>query len=639
MKKNINLPFETEEYLASIIETSEDAIIGMDLKSNILSWNPAAERIFGYTAEEAQGKNISFIVLAEELYKEDEIKNLIKQNKRSEHFETLRRSKNGRLINISTTISPIKDKVGKIVGYSQIARDITNVRKAERASAYLAAIIESSDDAIISKDLSGYITSWNKSAERIFGYTAEEVIGRHITIIIPTERLSEEDNILKTLKSGKRVDHFETVRRHKDGHLVNVSLTVSPIRDSSNKIVGASKVSRNISDKLRAEKELNETIKKKDEFIANMSHELRTPMNAVIGVANILKRMDEIPEKAKKYIDTLKNSADNMIDLINDLLDFAKIESNTLEIENIEFNLIEAIKKIINLSEIRAQEKKINLYINYSPDLSQNYIGDPLRVSQILTNLITNSIKFTNEGFIQLDVFTEGSEEEETSHVTFKISDTGIGIEKSKLELVFEKFTQADSSITRKYGGSGLGLAIVKSYVEKMRGSIKVESEEGVGTTFFVTLPLKKAGDINFSEEDKINNSSHRLRNKKNILLVEDYEPNIIVAGALLEDAGYNYDIARNGYEAIRKFSQNRYDVILMDIQMHELDGLEATFRIRKMEIEKKLGYTPIVAITAHVKDQDKTKCYNAGMDDFIPKPFDPQILQQKIEKYISIKI
>ena len=212
----------------------------------------------------------------------------MRSGRRIEHFETMRRQKSGKMVNISVTVSPIKNKEGKIIGASKIARDITEIRQAERASAYLGAIIESSDDAIISKDLNGFITSWNKSAERIFGYTEAEVVGRHITILIPTERLPEEDKILTTLRTGNRVDHFETMRRHKDGHLVPVSLTVSPIRNSAGDIVGASKVSRDISDRVAAETALREISRKKDEFLANMSHELRTPMNAVIGLSSLL---------------------------------------------------------------------------------------------------------------------------------------------------------------------------------------------------------------------------------------------------------------------------------------------------------------------------------------------------------------
>jgi CheY-like chemotaxis protein len=217
------------------------------------------------------------------------------------------------------------------------------------------------------------------------------------------------------------------------------------------------------------------------------------------------------------------------------------------------------------------------------------------------------------------------------------VTDTGIGIPADKLDTIFDKFTQADSSITRRYGGSGLGLAIARTCVEKMGGRIDVESQLGVGTTFRVTLPLKNAARHIAAEETPEILPALLLTGKKHVLLVEDYEPNILVAGTMLEQMGYDYEVAGNGIEALRKFSQGHYDVILMDVQMQEMDGLETTRRIRRMENEKALPHTPIVAMTAHVRAQDKNKCLEAGMDDFIPKPFDPLMLSEKMAAYIKV--
>lgn len=626
---------EAYEYLAAIITSSDDAIISKDLKGNITSWNPAAERIFGFEAKETIGKHISLIIPPGSMQDEDYILGQINQGKKVDHFETIRRKKDGSLVNISVTVSPIRNKDGIIIGASKVARDITAIKEAQRASAYLGAIIESSDDAIIAKDLNGFVTSWNKSAERIFGYTAKEMIGRHITLIIPAERLSEEDKILTTLKTGKRIDHFETWRRHKDGHLVPVSLTVSPIRDVAGNIIGASKVSRDISDRINAEAALKETGRKKDEFLANMSHELRTPMNAVIGLSNILKQMDDLPEKAVKYIDTLKLSADNLMELINDLLDFAKIEADSFDLDSTDFNLAEQVEKVISVINVKAREKNLKLHVNYASNLNHNYIGDPLRIHQIMMNLLSNAVKFTERGYIEVDVSGVVDETANVTTITIKVSDTGIGIQEDKLKNIFDKFTQADSSITRKYGGSGLGLAITKACVEKMHGTISVESEYGVGSTFTAVIPLENSSNTasvkNFSASKAPNDPFVH----KNILLVEDYEPNVLVAGSLLEDLGYDYDVAPNGFEALRKFVHGQYDVILMDIQMHELDGLEATRRIRKIEKEKGLSRTPVIALTAHVRDQDKNMCLEAGMDDFIPKPFETALLRQKVARFI----
>ncbi len=239
MDTTANMPLtEAYAHLAAIIASSDDAIVSKDLNGNIKSWNPAAERIFGYTAAEAIGRHISLIIPQDSLSEEDYILGEIKQGNKVDHFQTRRRHKNGDLVDISVTVSPIRNGEGVIIGASKVARDITHIKQAQSISAHLAAIIESSDDAIISKDLNGVITSWNKSAERIFGYSAADIIGRHVTTIIPSDRLNEEEKILTTLQTGNRVDHFETIRRHKDGHLIPVSLTVSPIRDGQGRIVG-----------------------------------------------------------------------------------------------------------------------------------------------------------------------------------------------------------------------------------------------------------------------------------------------------------------------------------------------------------------------------------------------------------------
>ena len=497
---------------------------------------------------------------------------------------------------------------------------------------YLAAIVTSSDDAIISKDLHGNITSWNKSAERIFGYMAEEVVGKHITVIIPTERLQEEEAILTTLKTGNRIDHFETLRRHKDGHMVPVSLTVSPIRDAEGTIVGASKVSRDISERIAAEEALREMSRKKDDFLANMSHELRTPMNAVIGLAGLLQMSKTLSERDRKFVDTLKISADNLMELINDLLDFAKIESDSMELEQVEFDLAEQVERIISVMNVKAQEKRIALKLHYPASMKRHYIGDPLRIHQILTNLVSNAVKFTDKG--RVDITIESSMQgADNAEVTFKVADTGIGISKDKYEAVFEKFTQADNSISRRFGGSGLGLTISKALVDKMGGSIAVDSTIGIGTTFIVKLMLQCSQTK--STIAAITPVS-AMQVNKNILLVEDYEPNVMVATGLLDALGYSYDVARSGLEAVRMFVQAKYDIILMDVQMHELDGLAATQKIRQMEAEKNLPPTPIIAMTAHVREQDQHRCIEAGMDDFIPKPFEPQKLSEAIARHIK---
>jgi len=628
---------EAEAYLAAIIASSDDAIISKDLKGNITSWNISAERIFGYTSKEAVGKHISLIIPPEFLSEEDYILSKIKQGERVDHFEATLRAKDGKYVNLSITVSPIRNKDGKIIGASKIARNVTAVKEAEHTGAYLSAIIDSSDDAIISKDLSGFITSWNISAERIFGFTTEEAVGKHITLIIPAEQLDEEEKILTTLKTGERIDHYETIRKHKDGHLIPISLTVSPIRDRFGKIVGASKVSRDISERVSAEKLIKEMSVKKDEFLANMSHELRTPMNAVIGLANLLNVSPNLSERDTKCVKTLKISADNLMELINDLLDFAKLESGSIQLEELEFDLAQQVEKVISVMSVKAHEKALDLNVNVPATLNRYYIGDSLRLQQIITNLVSNAVKFTDQGSVDIDISGKVNKKSDITTLVIKVSDTGIGIAMDKQEAIFEKFTQADASMTRKFGGTGLGLAITKALIQRMGGTIDVKSNIGIGSIFTVSIPFKNAtrfSSMHISMDNKITS----LPTNKNVLLVEDYEPNIFVTSMILDQLGYDYDVANNGLEALKKLSSGKYDIILMDVQMPELDGLESTRRIRQMEKERGLEQTPVIAMTAHVREQDKDQCLGAGMNDFIPKPFDPAVLSQKLARHIQLK-
>lgn len=509
------------------------------------------------------------------------------------------------------------------------SRKLTSIHLNE-ANAYLAAIVESSDDAIISKDLNGIITSWNQAAEKIFGYAAEEAIGQHITLIIPTERHSEEHVIISKIKSGEKVDHFETIRRAKDGSLVELSITVSPIKSSGGQIIGASKVARDITKERQTEKALIEASHKKEEFIASVSHELRTPMNAIMGLGSILSRSANLDEKEKLYVKTLNQSAENMMALINDLLDFSKLESGNIQQEEIEFRLPETLEKILTPLRLTAKEKKIELKLIYKTSLREYYLGEPIRFQQILTNLIANAIKFTDEGGVTVEI--RGTEKEGITELTIDVIDTGIGIAEDKTQAIFDKFVQADSSITRKYGGSGLGLAITKAFTERMGGTVTVKSKLGLGSTFTLKLPLKHSEQDGIVQPESISPPSQ----KKNVLLVEDYEPNIIVATAMLDHFNYTYDIAVNGSQALRQFRQHHYDLILMDIQMEGMDGLESTKRIRQYELENNLRQTPIIAMTAHVQEKDKNKCLEIGMNDFIPKPFSHDILEEKLAKFIK---
>jgi len=380
--------------------------------------------------------------------------------------------------------------------------------------------------------------------------------------------------------------------------------------------------------------------KAKSDFLANMSHEIRTPMNAIIGLTNILQ-MTKLDAKQKEYISVLQISANGLLGLINDLLDIDKIEAQGIELEIAPFNMTSMIERVISVMSVRAQEKGIKLTVQYEAGLHKTFLGDCGRIRQILINLVGNAIKFTDKGSVSI-FLANGGGGDGKKDVTISVKDTGIGIPENKVSHIFGKFIQADSSITRTYGGTGLGLTISKSLAEQMDGSISVTSQEGVGSTFMLhlTLPVEASeSDTLAHHENIIYLDQQANAGKLPILLVEDYEPNILVATTILKTFGYRYEVARNGQQAIDLFSPGKYSLILLDVQMPLMDGFEAARHIRGLEKVKNSGPVPIIAMTAHALKGDRDKCVAAGMDDYISKPFNPHQLQALLLKHLAISV
>lgn len=365
----------------------------------------------------------------------------------------------------------------------------------------------------------------------------------------------------------------------------------------------------------------------KGEFLAHMSHEIRTPLTAVSGIAEIFSQVNVfVDERHKKLVRTLKVSTESLKELITDILDFSKIESGEVELHNQKFILGELFEQILSMMSVRAGEKFLDFTLDYTDVKSTVFFGDKQRLRQILINLIGNAIKFTENGHVKIKARIEPVSK--THILRIDIEDTGIGISEAALPVIFEKFRQADSSVSRRYGGTGLGLPISKSLAEIMGGTIKVESQIGRGSTFSVLLPFSSAeadSSVDMSEVVRMQKLNDKLRDaiggKNRILMVEDYEGNIVVLSYMLSALDCHYDIARTGLDAVQLWKTNPYDLILMDVQMPEMDGLTATRTIRKMEQEQNLGHTPIIGLTAHALVADKEKCIESGMDDYLSKP------------------
>jgi len=386
----------------------------------------------------------------------------------------------------------------------------------------------------------------------------------------------------------------------------------------------------------KANREIRESSRMKEIFLANTSHEIRTPLNAIIGFTNLLLSTS-LDLSQKKYLENIKASGNNLLVVINDILDFSKIESGKLSLEQIEFNIRNLIKHTFSTLAVKSQEKNIQLKESISPEIPEIMIGDPVRLNQILINLLGNAIKFTNpNGNVRL-LATLGQPFNDKIKVLFKVEDNGIGIHPEKLQEIFQSFTQGESDTTRKYGGTGLGLSIVKQLIELQEGEISVESEVGHGTTFTFYIMLKEGKIASESHvKHQINRSTLDNPQDIHILLVEDNLINQQLAYDTIKtwNNQIHVDLAENGKIALEKVEKNDYQIILMDIQMPLMDGNEATKHIRELPSPK--NAVPIVAMTAHALKMEKNNCLENGMDDYISKPFDPEELFAKIIQYAS---
>lgn len=379
----------------------------------------------------------------------------------------------------------------------------------------------------------------------------------------------------------------------------------------------------------------------KSEFLANMSHEIRTPMNAIVGLSNLLGSTEPLTEKQTKFITTLQVSADALLSLINDLLDISKIESRKMDLEQVEFSLEKLIHEVTNMLSLQVKGKGLTYTENISAIQNRIFIGDPTRVRQIILNLCSNAVKFTEQGNVRITVITSPTNEQDLENVSIIVKDTGIGIATDKISTIFDKFVQADSSINRKYGGTGLGLAITETLAALMGGTVEVKSIIDKGSEFICRIPLKIPSAQEIEKADSLLSSPSEnvkfAKTQPTILIVDDQLSNIMVASAFLEQFGYKWDIANNGLEAFDKvMSGNYYSAVLMDVQMPGMNGLEATQHIRTHENLNDKPNVPIIGMTAYAMAGDRERCLASGMDEYISKPFKPEELRSKLKDFIK---
>ena len=632
---------EQREVLRVTLSSIGDAVITTDSAGAITFLNPIAETLTGW-GEEAVGKPLIEVFKIRNEVTGQPVDNpaLIAMKEGvilglANHTLLLR--KDGSDVPIDDSGAPIKDADGHTIGAVLIFRDVTERRRAERSQALLAGIVESSHDAIVSKNLDGIIQSWNSGAERLFGYTASEVIGKPITIIIPEDRLDEEYEILARLRRGERTDHFETVRVRKNGDPIFISLTVSPIKNREGEIIGASKIARDITEQkaieqerellLSRERDMRAEAQKasriKDEFLATVSHELRTPLNAILGWATLLKRGDSSNETGQKGIDAIERNAKAQAQLIEDLLDVSRIISGRMRLDVKSVRLTPIIRAAVESVKPAADAKQILVDVNIDPSADE-LRADEARLQQVMWNLLSNSIKFTKRGG---EVHVRTSLHDSKAQIT--VTDNGEGIRQDFLPFIFDRFQQADASYTRVHGGLGLGLAITRHLVEMHGGTIEAESEgEGFGSTFRIMLPIAAVITTTHSDSKEAERSMREMLDTRmtsqltgtRILAVDDSADTRDLLRVVLEQYGAYVKTAASAREALQVMTDWKPDVLVCDIGMPEEDGYSFIQSVRKLKPHQGAN-TPAIALTGYVRVEDRMRALQAGYQMFVPKP------------------
>ena len=521
------------------------------------------------------------------------------------------------------------------------------MEKKAQESRYARSLIEASLDPLVTISTEGKITDMNDAWVNITGISRQSLIGTDFDVHF-TEPQKAREVYQEVFTAGFVKNYPLTII---DGELTDVLFNGSVYKGEHGNVLGAVVVARVITEQKRIEKELIEAkvfaelatliaeeakskaetaaqtaedaVKSKQQFLSNMSHEIRTPMNAIIGFTKVVLKT-ELTAKQKEYLTAIKMSGDALIVLINDILDLAKVDAGKMTFEQVPFKLASSISAMLHIFETKIQEKNLELVKEFDNRIPEVLLGDPVRLHQIILNLVSNAVKFTTKGKITASVLLL-SEDAHQVTIEFSITDTGMGISKDKIEKIFENFQQASSSTARLFGGTGLGLAIAKQLVEQQGGRIQVISKVDEGSTFSFTLSLQKTS-AEAEEEEGIPELDTVRKNIK-ILVVEDMALNQLLMKTLLDDFGFERDIAENGKIAIEKLTTKSYDIILMDLQMPEMNGFEATEYIRKTMNSN----IPIIALTADVTTVDLAKCKAVGMNDYIAKPVDERILYNKI--------
>lgn len=634
---------ESREVFRVTLRSIGDAVITTDTKACVTYLNEVAEALTGWSHHEALGQPLDRVFQI--------INEVTRQPVENPAMRALRQGvvvglanhtvlvkKDGTECPIDDSAAPIRDEQGHVSGCVLIFRDVTARRLNEQERAkqlitarLLASIVESSNDAIISKSLNGIIQSWNAAAERLFGFTAEEAVGRHISIVIPPERFAEEDQIIASLRAGQRIEHYETERIRKDGKRIVVSLTISPIKNDAGNVVGASKIVRDITERKRLEDnlrvlaaDLSENDRRKNEFLATLAHELRNPLAPMSNMLEVLKRSDDNADVLKRAHETIERQLSQMVRLVDDLLDLNRITHDRLELRRSEVELSSVVQQAVEVARPLIDAAGHHLSVEL-PDEPIYLNADHTRLAQVFGNLLNNSSKYTRpEGNISL-VAKRADDE-----VIVTVKDNGAGIPPDKLASIFEMFMQVEGTAERSQGGLGIGLTLVKRLIEMHGGSIEPRSAgEGMGSEFVVRLPVLSGPAIAAEDGTEVARKSVPRR----ILIVDDNRDSAVSLALLLEITNNETHLAHDGLEALDAMDKHRPEVVLLDIGLPKLNGHEVCRRVREQPWGKDIV---IIALTGWGQENDRRKSQEAGFDGHLVKPVDYEKLLDLLGKLTS---
>ena len=657
---------ESEEIFRRLIESVADyAIFAINRQGIIATWNDGARRLKGYTASEIIGKSIStFYTDADRTrnHPQFELKQATETGRYEE--EGFRVRKDGSQFWANVVITKLFDGNGIHIGFAKVTRDLSERRAHEQRlieseEKYRLLVANVKDYAIFMLDPTGHVSSWNEGAKRNKQYEADEIIGQHFRIFYSESDQKNKKPEHEIEVATSPVGRFEDTgwRVRKDGTQFWANVVITAIRNSKGDLVGFTKVTRNLTDQKIAEEkllasytQLEETVQTrtkellvaknaaetasvtKSTFLANMSHEIRTPLGAIMGFADLIARSDVGREDLNNYLSVIQRNSSQLLRIIDDILDLSKVEAGRMDIENIEFSLPEVLSDMASLLGLRARENSIRFELSTETAIPTLVFSDPTRLRQIIINVVGNAIKFTDRGEVRVLVSFENN------MLTFVVHDTGRGISEDQAAKLFQPFTQADSSTNRKYGGTGLGLALTRGLCSAMGGKFELtESAIGKGSTFVASVHVELSTRPEFTPGlgarfvmgPDLNRDESQLLFGMKILLIEDSPDNQRLIQIILGRLGAQIEIASDGMEGVAKALSNTHDLVLMDIQMPKMDGMEAVARLRELKYS-----IPIIALTAHAMKDHRQKALAAGFTDFLSKPIQKQAMVETLERY-----